>query len=705
MSADQPVASIIVPSYRGVARLPALLDSLAAQETGSPAFEVIVVIDGIDDGSVALVEAEDRVDTRHILFPENRGRVAALNAGLDAARGDVLIRCDDDLVVPPGYVSGHVRSHGGADPVAVVGPTIDVHDGSAYARAYGEDAAHRSHDFQLTRPADQTWRLWAASCSVDRATAERIGGYDPRYRAYGWEDVDYGYRLHAVGIPIIVEPAVTAEHHGPARSASARASKAYASGEARALFAELHPEAPLAAPSPGGGLWGGLVRASAEAQSSASRRRVVGAAVDALVRVAPAPVAEKLVAGLVEGAGFAGIRSHATSQQAGAAPAQATAPAGGPRIAIAHDYLTQRGGAERVVLSLCRAFPDAEVHTLFYNPDQTYPEFRDRVIRTSPLNRIGAFRRDPRLALPLLAPFASRMRIDADVVIASSSGWAHAFPTRGRKIVYCHSPARWLYLPDDYLGDAKPWDPKRLALTVLTPFLRRWDHRAARTADQYLANSSVVRERIARVYGIDAPTLFPPFSPDVAEGAQDPIGQLAGWAGEDGTEGGHYLVVSRLQPYKHVDRVIEAFRSMPDKRLLVIGKGPERDRLHAMAPSNVRLVEGLTDAQMRWAYGNARALIAASHEDFGLTPLEAGAHGVPVIALRAGGYLDTIREGVNGVFFEAAEPHAIARAVRALDIAALEEARTRAHASEFAEASFIKSLQARLITDSRGRKQ
>lgn len=324
-----------------------------------------------------------------------------------------------------------------------------------------------------------------------------------------------------------------------------------------------------------------------------------------------------------------------------------------PRIAIAHDYLTQRGGAERVVLSLAKAFPKAEIHTLFYEPEQTYPEFREMRIRTSGLNRIGAFRRDPRIALPLLAAASSRMRIDADVVIASSSGWAHAFPTTGQKIVYCHSPARWLYLPDDYLGEAGPLDPKRIALKALTPFLTRWDKRAARTADKYLANSSVVRERIQRVYGIDAPTLFPPFSPAVAEGEQEPIPELAGWVGEDGFESGHYLVVSRLQPYKHVDAVIEAFAGMPERRLLVIGRGPEKQRLLDMAPANVRLVEGLTDAQMRWAYANATALIAASHEDFGLTPLEAGAHGVPTIALRAGGYLDTVLDGVNGAFFDA----------------------------------------------------
>ncbi|WP_062946592.1 glycosyltransferase [Brachybacterium sp. sponge] len=369
------------------------------------------------------------------------------------------------------------------------------------------------------------------------------------------------------------------------------------------------------------------------------------------------------------------------------------------RIAIAHDYLTQRGGAERVVLSLAKAFPEAEIHTLFYEPGQTYPEFQEMQIRTSGLNCIGVFRRDPRIALPLLASASSRMRIDADVMIASSSGWAHAFPTTGKKIVYCHSPARWLYLPDDYLGDAGPLDPKRIALKALTPYLTRWDQRAARTADQYLANSSVVRERIQRVYGIDAPMLFPPFSPAVAEGEQEPIRELAGWAGEDGTEGGHYLVVSRLQPYKHVDAVIEAFAGMPERRLLVIGRGPEKQRLVDMAPLNVRLVEGLSDAQMRWAYANATALVAASHEDFGLTPLEAGAHGVQTIALKAGGYLDTVEQGVTGSFFDTPKSESIADAVLSVKADAFGSAGAiRARVEKFSEARFVDAIR-RAVTE------
>ena len=695
MTDETPIASIIVPSYRGARRLPALLDSFAGQDGGTPAFEVIVVIDGVDDGSVALLAAEDRFPVCSIVFPENRGRVVALNAGFEAARGQVLIRCDDDLVVPSGFVGAHVRFHTSAGRAGGVGLTQDIHEMSAYARAYGEAAATSSFAAASARGADERWRLWAANCSITRETWEEIGPYSSAYRAYGWEDVDYGYRLHAAGIPVGLVDGATAEHHGPARSAAARTVKAYEAGAARATFLARHPEAPLPVASAGSGAWGLAVGSTARLLRSARGARTYAAAVDRLLPAAPPVIGRKLVALGVEAAGLAGSRQGVVAPKHRAEPADvATGGAARPRIAIAHDYLTQRGGAERVVLSLARAFPDAEIHTLFYEPDQTYPEFRDMRIRTSGLNRIGPFRRDPRIALPLLATASSRMTIDADIVIASSSGWAHAFPTDGRKIVYCHSPARWLYLPEDYLGDAGRLDPKRLLLSVLTPALKVWDRRAAMTAHRYLANSSVVRERIRRVYRIDAPTLFPPFSPAVAEGEQEPIPELASWAGADGTAGGHFLVVSRLQPYKHVDRVIEAFGGLPDERLLVIGKGPEKERLVELAGENVRLIEGLSDAQMRWAYGNARALVAASHEDFGLTPLEAGAHGVPTIALRAGGYLDTVEEGVNGLFFEEPTAEAIREAVHRFDENPPEE-RTRIidRAARFSEEHFVDALR------------
>lgn len=302
-------ASIVIPSYRGASRLPELLDSLAAQEEGAPTFEVIVVIDGVDDGSSKLLEAEHRLEVRTIQFPENRGRVAALNVGFNAARGRVLIRCDDDLVVPPSYVATHVHAHESHQPCGAVAPTRDVHAPSPYAGAYGEDAAARSLEHAFSRPARDRWRLWAASCSITRDTWERIGPYDSRYQGYGWEDVDYGYRLHAAGIPIVLLESALAEHRGPARTAQARALKAFEAGVARTTFRTIHPEAPVEKPSPGHGLWGVCVKLTARMFISERRVTRWGAVVDRALPIAPAAVGRKLTALAVEGAGLAGGRN------------------------------------------------------------------------------------------------------------------------------------------------------------------------------------------------------------------------------------------------------------------------------------------------------------------------------------------------------------------------------------------------------------
>lgn len=304
--AVDPVASIIVPSYRGADRLPQLLDSLAAQQDGTPHFEVVVVVDGADDGSVALLENESRLDLRNLVFPENRGRVAALNAGFEAARGDVLIRCDDDLVVPPGYVAAHVEAHTSSGTIGVVGPTRDIHAPSAYARAYGEDAARKSLAHALSRPPQERWRLWAASCSITQETWESVGRYDDRYRGYGWEDVDYGYRLHSAGIPIDVVEALTAEHHGPARNAGARSVKAFEAGGARSTFRQLHPEAPIGEPAAGNGVWGLGVRLTAATMRSRRAAERVGGCIDRLLPLVPRPLGRKLAALAVESAGIAG---------------------------------------------------------------------------------------------------------------------------------------------------------------------------------------------------------------------------------------------------------------------------------------------------------------------------------------------------------------------------------------------------------------
>jgi glycosyltransferase involved in cell wall biosynthesis len=356
-----------------------------------------------------------------------------------------------------------------------------------------------------------------------------------------------------------------------------------------------------------------------------------------------------------------------------------------PTVAIAHDYLTQRGGAERVVLAMHRAFPDATIYTTLYAPERTYPEFRSARIVTSALNDVRPLRRHHRTALPLLPLAARSMRITEDVVLASSSGWAHGFSASGRRLVYCHAPARWLYQTEAYLGGPQSRSVRGWILMTLAPWLKRWD-RHAMSADSHLANSRVVRDRMRDTYGVEAQVVPAPHSMDPSAW-QEPVRKLADW-----TEDGYYLVVSRLLPYKNVDAAIEALRGL-DERLVVVGAGPLRRVLERRLPSNVRLLSGLSDAQLRWVYAHSQALIAPSLEDYGLTPLEAAAYGRPTLALGAGGYLDTVVPGRTGLFFPAPTAEAIRAAVLENRSRRWSAEAIRRHAEQFSEAVFHERLR------------
>jgi glycosyltransferase involved in cell wall biosynthesis len=361
-------------------------------------------------------------------------------------------------------------------------------------------------------------------------------------------------------------------------------------------------------------------------------------------------------------------------------------------VAIVHDYVTQRGGAERVLLSILKAYPEAPLYTSIYSPKTTYPEFQRRSVQTSILNRFPLLRSHHRLAFPLLAPTLSRLRVRADVVLCSSSGWAHGVSSEGRKIVFCYAPARWLYQTDAYLGQGRL--VARSALKVLGSPLARWDRRAAFEARRYLAISTLVQRQIREHYGIEAEVLFPPHS-------MDPQGEQVAVAD---VEGGYFLCVSRLLPYKHVDTIIEAFRNLPRERLIVVGRGPEERRLRSIAPRNVSLLGTVNDEELRWLYANASGLLAASFEDYGLTPLEAAAFGKPTAALRWGGYLDTVKEGTTGVYFDKSEPKLICRAVVELAQGSFAGAILRTHAAAYSEGSFIRRLRALVAEEGCDRK-
>lgn len=351
-------------------------------------------------------------------------------------------------------------------------------------------------------------------------------------------------------------------------------------------------------------------------------------------------------------------------------------------VALAHDYLTQRGGAERVVLAMLDAFPGAPLYTSLYDPAGTFPEFAGHDVHTLGVDRLGVLRHDHRRALPLLATAWGRCRIDADVTLCSSSGWAHGAQATGRKVVYCHNPARWLYQADQYLAESGA--ATRLAMRALAPWLRRWDRRAAATADAYLCNSSVVRDRVRATYGVEA-TVVPPPPAVTPGGPAAPV---------PGVEPGFLLCVSRLQAYKNVDAILDAFAAMPSERVVVVGRGPDGERLATRCPPNARLAGVVDEPELRWLYASCAGLVAASYEDYGLTPLEAAAFGKPSAVLRWGGFLDTVADGVTGVFFDEPTGASVATAVAALSATAWDSRAIAAHAATFARERFVDRLRA-----------
>lgn len=305
-----PVASVVVPSFRGAARLPALLDSLASQEPGTPAFEVVVVVDGVVDDTLEVLAAEHRLDLRPVVLPENQGRVGALNAGFEAARGDVLIRCDDDLVASPSYVRRFCDVV--ADGVAAVGLYRNTYVENRYSEVYGSAADENLRRGAYASP-DFSWRYWAGNCAISRAMFLDVGEYDARYRLYGWEDVDYGYRLHIAGYAVVLDPGLETTHRVAAVTCSRRAVRAAQSGAARVLFESKFPGSPLPSAVPPRSLWNNLVFGCSVIVGR--KPELCGRVVDHVISLLPRNAARRLVGLTVEAAALAGYRHPSRHQE------------------------------------------------------------------------------------------------------------------------------------------------------------------------------------------------------------------------------------------------------------------------------------------------------------------------------------------------------------------------------------------------------
>jgi glycosyltransferase involved in cell wall biosynthesis len=342
-------------------------------------------------------------------------------------------------------------------------------------------------------------------------------------------------------------------------------------------------------------------------------------------------------------------------------------------VALAHDYLNQNGGAERVVLEMAQMWPQAPIYTSLYRPTSTLGGFGDHEVFTSPLDRLPVDRGFRNLLPFYPAAFAAFGTLAHDVVISSSSGWAHSVRTAPETFhaVYCYTPARWLY-GGEHLGDTR----QEQALKPIAGALRRWDRMAARRADLYIAISHEVRRRIKREYGLDAPVVYPPVDVERFR----PSGR-----------GERLLVVSRLLAYKRVDAIVDT-ATRAGIGLDVVGTGPALEDLRRRAGPTVTFHGRLPDADVTGLMESCRALCLPGDEDFGITPVEANAAGKPVVAFAAGGALETIADGRTGSFFKRHDHADVLAAIRRCDALDTPPEAIAAHARRFSRAAFREGL-------------
>jgi glycosyltransferase involved in cell wall biosynthesis len=346
------------------------------------------------------------------------------------------------------------------------------------------------------------------------------------------------------------------------------------------------------------------------------------------------------------------------------------------KIALVHDYFIQQGGAERVAAELYRVLNAPDVFTTVALPDGLPPALSQTQIRTSWMQRLPAIRRMHRIYFPLY-PFAVRaLNLKSyDLVVSSSSGYAKGVRSGGNAthVCYCHTPMRWIWRYRDYVARERFGRLTRLVLPMFLNGLRMWDKRAAREPDQFVANSHIIAERIWDVYKREAIVIPPPI---------DVNRFRLSYKSDD-----YYLVLSRLVSYKNIDIAIEACKLL-NRRLIVIGDGPDRARLESFSSPLVTFAGRICDTEVEKYVAGCRALLLPGEEDFGMAPLEVAAAGKPTVALRAGGAIETIVDGSTGVFFDASAPKSMAEAIERCENVSWSAALIRRHACNFDAAVF-----------------
>jgi glycosyltransferase involved in cell wall biosynthesis len=363
-----------------------------------------------------------------------------------------------------------------------------------------------------------------------------------------------------------------------------------------------------------------------------------------------------------------------------------------PRVALVHDWLTGMRGGEKVLEMLCEMYPQADLLTLVHVRNSVSPAIERLRPRTSFLQKLPGIGRFYRYCLPLFPMAIEQFDLDRyDVVISTSHCAAKAVVKTGRArhLCYCFTPMRYAWDQfDAYFGQQQVGRTRNRVFRVVLDALARWDAATAGRVDRYVAISQHVASRIRRYYNRDAIVIYPPV--DTAFYCPEPGGSDAEAGSDD-----FLLIVSALVPYKRIDVAIEASRicGVP---LRIVGDGPERARLMALATersADVEFLGTVSDEEVRRLYRQTSAVLLPGEEDFGIVPVEAQACGRAVVALGRGGALETIVDGVTGVFVNDPSAEAFAAGIARARQTRFDSAEIRLHAMKFDRAVFARSIQ------------
>jgi glycosyltransferase involved in cell wall biosynthesis len=351
------------------------------------------------------------------------------------------------------------------------------------------------------------------------------------------------------------------------------------------------------------------------------------------------------------------------------------------RVAIVHYWLVNMRGGEKVVEAVCRLLPDADIFTLFYDPERVSETIRRHRVRTSFLQPL---RKRYRSLLPLMPMALETFDLrDYDLIVSSESGPAKGVITAShtRHVCYCQTPMRYLW--DLYPAYRTEWTRSRATRALMIPltnYLRLWDYASAARVDEFIANSQNVRQRIWKTYRRDSSVITPPV----------PVESFYWREPED-----YYLIVSELVPYKRVDWAIRAFHKN-GRKLRIVGEGPEYKALRKSAASNVEFCGRVPDSDLRELYARCRAFLMPGEEDFGMTMVEALASGKPVIGLARGGALEIVPD-FGGLLYDS--PNGLEDAIERWDVwePGLDPDELQAYAARFSEAEFARRMRAVLF--------